>query len=262
MLAGAALVIQAEADFRVKYQEAAMIREQVREKKLENRKKELEQWSWEVDFRYQQRKILIARDREAEYEQMLTDPSVTLILSATALNVLLKRLQEHPGSAAGSVAIDAQWLDHVHVTTRAIGGNVGLLKHDRLPWPLVFRSAAFGAERKQVEDLLTQLKKQVGKGGSADQEQVMELRKAANRLEKAARQMVQLLDDDLALTPSDCVRASRFVRELRSALALLDSPDAGFYLLHTPRGKTVAELIEDMTKHGLTFAPATDGDER
>jgi hypothetical protein len=64
------------------------------------------------------------------------------------------------------------------------------------------------------------------------------------------------------LTPSDCVRASRFVRELRSALALLDSPDAGFYLLHTPRGKTVAELIEDMTKHGLTFAPATDGDER
>ena len=62
------------------------------------------------------------------------------------------------------------------------------------------------------------------------------------------------------------LEGSRFLDDLDAAVRALRMGDAVLYLDFNQRfargGKTVQELVEYMTKNGLTFAQALAGDER
>lgn len=65
------------------------------------------------------------------------------------------------------------------------------------------------------------------------------------------------------MSPTQFIQASRYARELKSSYQVLQQSDVAKYFKPnwTPQGSTVAELIQQMTKQGLRFAPATSGDE-
>jgi hypothetical protein len=65
------------------------------------------------------------------------------------------------------------------------------------------------------------------------------------------------------LTPSQFIEANRFLTQMDDALKALQQPDVADYLgqKYTAQGKTVGDLLDFMSRKGLSFAPAVGGDE-
>ena len=66
------------------------------------------------------------------------------------------------------------------------------------------------------------------------------------------------------LTPSDYIEARRFLNQLDQAVRALGDRNVVKFFSNknwTPQGKNVAELVSQLTKEGLSFAPATPGDQ-
>ncbi|MGH7168664.1 MAG: hypothetical protein ACRELG_00100, partial [Gemmataceae bacterium] len=55
----------------------------------------------------------------------------------------------------------------------------------------------------------------------------------------------------------------RYLRELKESVQVLQQNDVAKYFRAAwkPKGATVAELVQQMTREGLRFAPAVSGDE-
>src|SRR5262249_55203222 len=72
----------------------------------------------------------------------------------------------------------------------------------------------------------------------------------------------QLNDSIRDLTPNQYGEARRFLSDFEDALALLRQPNASdFFGQKAPKGKTVADLVQQLLGKGVRFAPATAGDE-
>jgi hypothetical protein len=169
-LHGVADVTRAQGQWLLYQQEAIRLREKNRQEKVVSRRMEIEHWVWEREFLAEARKRERERIREEERERSRTTPPLTEILSAYSLNFLLHELKQNPGlAAAGSTPVEAEWLDHVHVTyvTTGAGGNVGLLKGNRIPWGVLLRGKDYQADREEVERLVAQAKKEVRAGGAS-----------------------------------------------------------------------------------------------
>jgi hypothetical protein len=258
-LHGLADVTRAQGDFLIKQEQAALLRERVRQKKLETRRKELEQWEWERAFRFEANERQRERIRQAALKRSRNDPPLTEIWSATSLNVLLRDLQKHSGSPGLSVAIDKEGLAHIHVTSGR-AGNLGLLKGDKIPWPLLLRTPDLADQRKPIDELLARVKGQAIKG-DVTAEDVFTLRRRVAALQARLKGSLRKRADDPAWNPGTYINAQRFLRQVDNALTMLEQPDAAYYL-KPPKGKTVAELVQYMKEKGLQFAPATVGSER
>ena len=91
-LYGVAAVTEANSRYYINIGQAALIREQVRAVKLDFRKKELEQWAWERDFKAE----VFERERERmhtrEVERSRRDPPASEILG--------RGHPEHPAQGA------------------------------------------------------------------------------------------------------------------------------------------------------------------
>ena len=77
------------------------------------------------------------------------------------------------------------------------------------------------------------------------------------------QQMRKILESDIdELSPTQYIRADRFLRRVDTAIAALQDPNVSKYL-GVGKGKigNVAELIDYMSHQGLGFAPAVPGDE-
>lgn len=255
-LHGAADVIRSQGEFTFMRQEAVLRRQKVREAKLENRRKELEQWDWERAFWTKSVEEQRQRVREAQIERSRNDPPLTEIWSAMALNDLLGELKRSRGelSAGASVPVEPEWLEHVHVTSGKGRGNVGLLKRGRVPWPLLLGSPQFDGERKAIDRLMKDVCEEARRGHRID-ESLRQLQGQVAALQKKLRAANKNTE------PNAWIHVQSFLRDLDAALAGLERPDAAFYLLPV-QGKTVAEVVEYMTRKGVDFAPATCGDER
>jgi hypothetical protein len=261
-LRGVAEVTRSQGQWLIYKQAAISMKEDNRQKKLETRRLELEQWAWERDFRNEQIEKERQRLRAVEIERARTDPPLSEILEGVSLNVLLRELKKnYETSAINSTKIEEEWLPHIHVTYIAsgAGGNVGLLKRDVILWPLLFRSAPYTKAREEINQLIAQAKKEALAGGATAETLI------------AARRAVEALEARLAAenrtqrhqfwSHGDYINANRALRDFKAALMMLEREDAKFYL-NPLQGKTVAELVEFMKVNGLSFAKATAGDER
>lgn len=264
MLHGAAAVTRANADYLVKTQEAALLREQVRQSRLVTRRLQLEQWAWERDFRAE----VLQRERErvykAEIERARQLPPLTEVLAAVSHNRLLDDLRKRPDlPREGSIKVQPEWLAHIHVTVDG-HGNMGLLKDDRVFWPQLLMRSDFRQMRKQIDQLLASAKQQVLGTASAervDPELLRELRQQVAACRKHLDKEWARDVEDPAWNMRHFTEASRFLRHVNESIAVLEQPGAAMYL-NPLRGATVAELIEHMKKEGIRFAPATVGCER
>jgi hypothetical protein len=256
-------LIRAQGDFLVSQQEAKLKREDARQKGLETQRKELEHWEWRREFLHMADLRERQRVHEREVNRSRGYPPRTEICAAGPLNTLLEELQRRPDLlAAEPVAVEPEWLRYANVTSGQ-GGNAGLLKSDKLPWPQLLLRADFTGEREMIDRLLMPARDRIRAGqGQVPPEHLATLRLTVRQLEdRVQADKMSHSDDDPIWSTRHYIESQRFLRQVGAAVQLLEQPEAEFYL-NPLQGKTVAELVEHMKSKGLHFAPATVGCDR
>lgn len=261
-LHGAADVIRAQGQFMINKQQASLIREHVNAAKIENRRAQLEQWLWERENLPTPQDERERLQRE-EIRRSRNDPPITEIWSAKALNdLLLDAMKIQSAGGAGATPLREEVLAKINVTTGKSGGNIGLLKGGRLTWPLLLRRPAFAKERELLDRLVAEAVQQAPRG-QIDAGTLEEMLQTATRIDRRLIAEAKAARDDANWTPTMYLGAKAFLRDLDSALRVLQQPDAGQYLTgqYGAKGRTIGELVQYMKENGLQFAPAIAGGE-
>ncbi len=177
--------------------------------------------------------------------------------SATALNILLADLQQlqAKGINGPEVKLDEEILQHINVVMGRSSGNVAVLRDEgQIRWPETLRGPEFAVERNLISSLAP---KAIAAAKNAER---IDLNEMTGALTAMNRRLAAHIND---LPTPAYIRAKRFLVRLDDALRLLRQPDAGNYFNQTyaAKGKTVMELVRNMTEQSLRFAPAAEGDE-
>jgi hypothetical protein len=240
------------------YNQARLLNQQVEQEKIKTRQMLQEQ------RRYEQSQLPTAediRDRDRQYalRRAMNDPPLTEILSGSALNDLLKNaeLLMTKGTRGPTVPLDAEVLDHIHVSGGRTSGSVGVIKDGgRLRWPLPLQDTPFEKDRKHMDEVMYQAVREV----SDEQLQLSTVRDLEGTL-KSMQGTLDRIGRDMAVM--DIVEVQRYFTELESSIKALRDPSAAnfFSKKWSAQGRDVAELVANMSREGLRFAPAIDGDE-
>jgi hypothetical protein len=267
ILRGGAQVIRAEGDYLVKFQEAKIVREQVRAARLENRKKEWEQWAWEQDFKENYKWIAIERDAKATLHQGL-ESSPTKIIDGWSLNVLRDVLSKNKGKFTSNKTVSLDGIvPKINMTTEAIGRvNIGLLQLEALPWPLLLRKDYFTAIRESADQNHFTIREEVLVKGNYPAATFGALRTNLNALEKMCQEMVKNpKSEEEVVSCDDSINANRFLKELKRLLTAMEGDTTGLSIkrIREPvQATTVAELVDQMDQKGIKFGPALQGNEQ
>jgi hypothetical protein len=257
-LSGAADVINAQGQFMNSTQQAYLQREQVRQARIDSRRKAFDQNLYEranaptpEDERERARIENLRRSRN--------NPPVTEIWSGKALNDLLLAIQQQIARKIEGphVPLEESVVRRINVSGSRTGGSLGLLLPDgRLNWPFVLRAPEFQADRDKLDQLASTAFKQAG-SNSVDFGTIQGMTNAVNSLTNQLRRNVD------SIPPNDYISAQRFMRELNQTITALQDPNVSNFVNQTwaARGNSVGELSREMIRQGLRFAPATTGDQ-
>jgi hypothetical protein len=257
-LSGVAEVTTAQGQFLNQVQQARLLQAQADSARLDLRRRAIEQQRYlrslaPTPEEIRQNNILDRINRSRN------DPPRTQIWSGRALNDLVVAIQrsQRGGLTGPAVPLDPTMLHHINFTTGTTPGGTSRLRDlGRLQWPIALTDNAFDSDRSQIEKMAP-LAAEQGASGPIEATVIRELQRAANSMIANLRLKV----DDF--TPTEYVQAMRYLRELNDAFNVLPHPNASAYIRGKFRatGSTVTELLQNMTNRGLTFAPATTGDE-
>jgi hypothetical protein len=254
---GTADIVGAQGRWMKDLQQASLTKEQVRQSKIDTRRKWFEEWLYE-------RKNTPTFEDERQFfanQQLLrslNNPPEGEIWSGQALNDILADVSKMDKSARGpAFPLDEDVLRHLNLTAGPGAGNAGLLKNDaRLSWPLALRDEPYKTDRELVNSLAPEAVRQAV-NGRVDAGTLRELTNAAQRLRE------NLATNIKDMTANQYTEASRFLGFLEDAIRVLGRPDAGdfFTRKYAAQGKDIGELVRNLTSKGLRFAAATPGDE-
>lgn len=261
-LYGAAAVIDAQNQRLTSVQQAYLMREQVRREKLENRRRIFEEWL------YERNNTPTAQDeferiQRIELRRAQNDPPITEIFSGKALNDLLKDAQRlhGKGGKGPSIAFDPAMLKNINFTPDGKGNaSAGLLKNfsGQLSWPVTLKAPEFDKERQLVDRLTKDAIAQANSAGAVDFGTLKELGSAAERLEQGLKAALRE-----GLPSTQYVPAKNFLSNLENSVKALGDTDAAKFVGNkfAPSGRSMEELIKDMTSKGLIFAAYVPGEE-
>jgi hypothetical protein len=257
-LSGVADIYSSIGQAMISEQQAGVVREQKRQAQIDTRRRNFDEWLYERD-----RTPTPEDDRErARIEQIRrsrNDPPISEIWSGIALNQLLTTiLQTQSRRGPGpTIPLDEDTVRHLNVTSGATTGSVGLLRDGgKLRWPLPLAGAAYQTDRKRVDELAP-LAYQQAASGQVQPEVLQGMIDSANNLNALVSRNVA------DLTPKEYSQAKSYIRELNGTIAALQDPSVANYITRkwAPKGNTVGEVVNEMNRQGLKFAPAVGGDE-
>ncbi|MFO0929356.1 MAG: hypothetical protein U0736_20405 [Gemmataceae bacterium] len=238
--------------------QAQMQREEFLQKNLETARRRVEFEAWYESMRPTATKMLdrqMATDLDTA-RRFATDVDIA---SGRALNTLLRNIQASGRLNQGAnVPLDEDVLKNVNLTGGTSTSGVGMLKDGgKLPWPGALQDPMFDESRKRLTRNL-----QLAVATLKDKEPVPEA------VMKDIRGDFKSLNDKLAeaandLDPAQYVEARRFLNQLSGSIKSLSDPRVANYFNNTwsAKGRSVAELVAQMTKEGLLFAPAGPNDD-
>ncbi len=261
-LRGGAAVIDSQGRFLVSIQQANLIREQVRAERIANRRRAFEEYMY-----VRERTPTLEQERERrlvqERDRSRNDPPVTEIWSGKALNDILGELRslrakgQLAANKAPNLPLDEDLLKHVNVTGKD-GGNLGLLRNDgKVTWPAALQGEETKKDRERVSALAQEAVEQAKFKNVVDPGTLKQLQTDVESLHQ------QLSKNVGELPTAQYIEARRFLNHFDDALKVLGGPSPGNYVTRkwAAKGKTVAELVQNMLDAGLQFAPAVAGDE-
>lgn len=257
-LSGAADVIIDRSQFLISTSQSDLLNQQANQVKMETRRKGLDEYLYE-------RNVLPAPEDERERSRVenlrrsRNRPPRSEIWSGKVLNELLNDIQQQLALKVlgPELPISQDVVRHLNVSAGSTSASIGLFRDQgRLRWPPVFLLDDFSDLRQRLDQLAQTAYQQAAVGP------------VSNATLEALTQGVSDLDLQLKgsvndVTADDYLKAKRYLRELRSALKALRDPKVGRYITGgwAPQGTNVSDLVKLMTRGGLKFAPAIDGDE-
>lgn len=181
------------------------------------------------------------------------------VSSGRALNTLLGSIQKAGELNTGpKVDLDEDTLKQVNLAGSGTAGNAGVLKDvSKLAWPTLFTQPGYDEPRKHLVRNLEYAVRTLKDKDPVPDTALQEINKDYKALDS------KLNDAADELSTSEYIEARRFLNQIRDGVRSLRDPNAAKYFTNawTPKGKTVAELVAQMTREGLSFAPAAPGDQ-
>jgi hypothetical protein len=254
-LQGSASVINASGKFEMNHQQANLTREQVRSAHIENKRKAFDEFLYErantptwLDD--------LERQRKLNLRYALNNPDGSEILAAGSLNTVLDSLKQmqSKGVMGPDVPLSGETLDKINVSAGG-GVNPGLLKSERLTWPLALTGSEFQDDRKNIERNLAGAVREAEVG----QVEPKRLKDLLDEVDKMTEDLGHQIGE---MTPNQYIEAKNYLKQLNEGIRAVGRPDGANYIngKYAAKGKTVADLVKNM--QGLQFAPATPGSEQ
>jgi hypothetical protein len=206
----------------------------------------------------------MAEKRQQEAYQALqtarNNPPKGEIWAGQSLNALMTAFKDADAKglrASDPVPLDPQVLAHINVTTGAVStAGAGTLRNlTKFDWPFALKDPSFKKDRETIEALTRQAVEQLPSGPvPAD---------LFRKLSDAVDAMNTSVKNNKAMSSTDYIESRTYLDQLSSSIQVLRDPNAANYFngKYVAKGATVAELVQDMASQGLSFAPATAGDE-
>jgi hypothetical protein len=258
---GTADVINSQGKLLNQMETSKLLHEQVRQAKIDTRRKLFD----EIMYERAHTPTATELREKAKAEELRHDLNVapvTEMWSAKALNGILDDLKKlHGKNARGPrIEIDPDTLKQINV--RGNGpGNIGLLRNEgRLNWPLGLTELKPAEESKDLRSTLDAKAVEAvnqARTGKVNPGVIKDLQANVSSLHRLLAKNVN------ELPANQYIEAKRFLNQFDDAIKALQDPNVGNYFNKTyvAKGPTVQDLVDDMAKKGLTFAPATPGDE-
>jgi hypothetical protein len=256
-LRGAADLTSATGRYWVNIQQARLLREQSRQLAIDTARKRR---ALADELERMRPMAQDVRDREmaTDLTRARRDPPMTEIFSGRALNDLLRSINASGQLSRGPhITLEEDTLEGINLAVPASRGNVGMLKKDKLDWPLALQGAQFDEMRNKLSTKLAVAVAEL-KGNDLQPSTIKDVRAYHKALTEKLDRSVR------DLSPAQFIRAKRFLNQLGEAVKALSEPKAATFFNNTgtAKGKNVAELVDHLKKEGLQFAPAAPGDER
>jgi hypothetical protein len=255
---GTANVINAQGQWYNQVQSASIENEKFKQAKIQTQRQKFDESNYERFNMVNQ-----VQDRQRQVDminwRLQHSPSQGDILGGQALNSVLTAIQGAGGgySAPRSVTMSPTVLRMVGVTDGSSqGGIVMLTDGSPLHWPRALGTSTFDADRQKVNQLLATAIQQ-GKVGAVNPDLLNDVTNTVNNMQNTLKAQI----DNVPV--NDFMTAKRYLNQLLDAINTLSGPNVTKYLTGewSARGETIADVIENMTNQGLTFAPAIMGAE-
>jgi len=255
---GSGGLLAANGQMMVDQQQAFAMREQVRQARIDTRKRGFDEYLYERDARPTTEDDR-ERDRIENLRRSRNDPPVSEIWSGKALNDLLLPIQQNlaQGRPGPRVPLTQDVLSHINVAATAGRGSIGLLRDEgRLSWPQSLSGEEYADSRRALDQLASEAYKQA-QDGRVSGRTIQEMNAALRKLQADLKANVDYL------SANDYIRAKRFVSDLEDTIGALQDPAVSNYVTGKwmPKGAAVEDLAKQMTAQGLKFAAAVPGDE-
>jgi hypothetical protein len=248
--------IRSEGEFLVNLQYARLLNEDVKQKKLETERKELEHMSWVRDFELEEWKKV--RLRQQEYnEARAYSADIKTGQIVWALNEFLKRMSynEHLSSSQ-PITIPAGLLKNIDITVT--GRSIGILRQDRVEWPLILMREGCKDRRDSIEKLRGEARETAAKG-DMPVEPIRELTKIV--LEWRGELLTEYKQNQIDV--QDFSDANTVLKSVERAARQLERPrEVAFQLKGLPDCKDVIELVLWMKGQAARFADMREGYEQ
>jgi hypothetical protein len=257
-LNGTANVISSYGQYSMDVNQARLTNQQVEQEKIRTRRMLIDQDRYERSLQPTANQAAAAR-RATDLQAARNDPPPVQIWSGSTLNTLLAAIQDaqtKTGVRGPAVPLDSATLAHINVGGGTSRGPVTMLRQGgRLRWPFSLQTDSFGEERQKINQLLPQAIKEV-QGDGLQRATYESLNGAVGEL----KSKITASAPDMSL--SDIVSAKGYAEQVGDLVTLLKDPSAANYFNGTweAKGSSVAELVDNMTRGGLTFAPAAEPD--
>jgi hypothetical protein len=255
---GTANVINAQGQWYNQVQSASIENQKFLQSKIQTQRQKFDEANYE---RYNMVNQVQDRQRQVDMInwRLQHSPSQGDILGGQALNSVLTAIQGAGGgySAPRSVTMPSDVLKMVGVTDGSSqGGIVMLTDGSPLHWPRALGTSTFDADRQKVDQLLGTAVSQ-GKIGAVNADLLNDLTNTVNGMQSTLKAQI----DNVPV--NDFITAKRYLNQLLDATNTLGGPNVTKYLTGqwSARGETIADVIENLTSQGLTFAPAIMGAE-
>ena len=255
---GSASVINAQGQFAINQQQAILVREDIKSRRIDNRQRAMEQYLW-----IRENMPTLQDDRERDQAQDIrrakTQPPLTEVWGGKSLNDLIAeiiKLETSNGVRGPSVPLDESILAHINLTSGATQGSLSMVRDGRLAWTGLLRRPTFSKERERIDQLTGELFRQAA-GGALDSGTLDAVIEGTSKIRSQ-------LKSSVAEYPSnDYIQSVRYLNQLQETWEALQRPDGAKMLggKSAVKGNTVGDLVEQMSREGVRFGPAASGDE-
>jgi hypothetical protein len=231
---------------------ARMSREKSRQEEFNTQRARLQ---YEMDYEKLRPTSIKMRDKARidDLDWARNDPPNTQIWSGETFNMLLRSILTSSAPSSGpNISLEQNMVNGLNLRDKSARGNLSLAKDDKFEWPDALLEKPFDDMRSDFDRKYATAMKSVRYGERPDRTLLRELRADLDSMDA---KLVQMVGD---YSPTEFIDARRKIRTLTDTMramgnALTVKASATDWRRNV---RTVADLVDYMSKNGLEFGPA------